>query len=229
MKHFFSATSLLAILLLGICNNAESPENKKETLPLVKEYPTKEFDFSSISFLTPKQCEQHYTLYKGYVSKLHEIRKKIINAQRSPGITYSEYRGLKLAETFALNGALLHELYFENIIDGAQTQIEGPFKKLVIKNFGSVDNYLKDLRDAASCARGWAITGYCLWDGSLANFVLEAHNETVPVLVIPLVVVDVYEHAYMIDFGIDRATYLNGLIKAINWDVVEERLANVLP
>lgn len=72
-------------------------------------------------------------------------------------------------------------------------------------------------------SRGWVITGYSLTDHAIHNFLLDAHNQTVPVCVIPLLVVDIYEHAYMIDFGIKRADYLDVLFKLFNWNVVEQR------
>lgn len=230
MKRFFLGSILIAIIMVTLAAKV----NKQDTGVQIqeqytKEYLAKQFDFSAVAFLTPKQCEQHYGLYKGYVAKLNEIQKKLITAQRSPGITYSEYRALKIAQTFALNGVLLHELYFENIVTtGDDNEVGARFKELMIASFGSQEAYLRDLRDAAACARGWAVTGYNMFDGTITNYVLDAHNETVPVMVIPLVVVDVYEHAYMIDFGTARAHYLDGLLASLNWQVIEERTTKAL-
>ncbi|MGC2310447.1 MAG: Fe-Mn family superoxide dismutase [Candidatus Babeliaceae bacterium] len=208
--------------------NKTEQDKKSAVIPASFIYKAKIFDLEGIPFLSKDQRDQHYTLYKGYVAKLNEIRQKTAMAQRSPGITYSEYRGLKIAETFALNGVILHELYFENCIDGKDTEPAEELIQKVIESFGDWDAALKDLRDCAACARGWALMCYSLTDDKIYNFVLDAHNETVPVMAIPLLVLDVYEHAYMIDFGIDRAHYLDELFKAINWDVVEKRYKNLV-
>ena len=101
----------------------------------------------------------------------------------------------------------------------------------LIKNFGSLAAFKEDLMATAISARGWILTCYNLDDHTVQNYLLDAHNEKVPVLVIPLLVVDTYEHAYMIDFGINRKEYLAVLWDNINWDVVEKRVKkwSVLP
>jgi Fe-Mn family superoxide dismutase len=137
--------------------------------------------------------------------------------------TYTPFRELKVEETYAVNGQLLHELYFENM-GSANRKIGPQMRELIEQNFGSIENYKQDLIATAGCARGWAITAYGLDDGRLHNYLLEEHNENVPVLAIPLLVLDVYEHAYMIDFGIKRDPYLELFWNHINWQVVEARI-----
>jgi len=97
-------------------------------------------------------------------------------------------------------------------------------QEVLIKNFGSIENFKQDLMATATAARGWALTCYNLDNQRIQNYLLDAHNEKVPVLVIPLLVVDTYEHAYMIDFGINRKEYLSILWDNIDWDVVEKRV-----
>jgi len=194
-------------------------------------YRAKPFDFSKEqTSLTQSQLNQHKKLYEGYVNKRNEIEKKLASADfaEANNITYSQFRALKLAETFARNGALLHELYFENL---RQSTTMGPqTKALLTRDFGSVDSFKKDLMACAACSRGWAITFYETDTQRLHNYVLEAHNETVPVFTIPIIVIDIYEHAYMIDYGVDRATYLKELWESIDWNVIEKRIIEwVLP
>lgn len=234
MKRYVIWSSVcVGILLLTHLASVKTETTRAKQAPtkITVSYPyyqAKKFNLEAIPFLSDKQRSQHYKLYEGYVNKLNEIRSKFDMAQRSPGITYSEFRSLKIAETFALNGAQLHEMYFENIIDGTDTEFSPLTEELIIKSFGSAQAYLKDLRDCAACSRGWAITGYFAPENRLYNFVLDAHNETVPVNIDIAVVVDVYEHAYMIDFGIDRAQYLDLLFNAINWDVIEDRFSAIM-
>jgi Fe-Mn family superoxide dismutase len=173
--------------------------------------------------LSSKQISDHLQLYAGYVNKRNEIDQALQTVDKSKANqTYSAFRGLKLSETFARNGALLHELYFENI--GMGTTMGQKTQEILVKNFGSIENFKEDLMATATAARGWALTCYNLDDNRVQNYLLDAHNEKVPVLTMPLLVVDTYEHAYMIDFGINRKEYLAILWDNINWDVVESRV-----
>jgi Fe-Mn family superoxide dismutase len=95
---------------------------------------------------------------------------------------------------------------------------------MINKNFGSLEVFKEDLMATALSARGWAITCYNFDDQRLQNYLLDTHNQMVPICVAPIVVIDSYEHAYMIDFGINRKEYLAVLWDNINWDVVEKRL-----
>jgi Fe-Mn family superoxide dismutase len=195
------------------------------TAPFVqKRYKPKEFTILMGSKkLSPKQISDHKELYIGYVNKRNEIDEALQTVDKSKANqSYSQLRGLKVSETFARNGALLHELYFENI--GTGTSIGPKTEEILIKNFGSIAAFKEDIMATAVCARGWVLTCYNLDDHRVQNYLLDAHNETVPVLTMPLLAVDTYEHAYMIDFGINRKEYLNLLWDNINWDVVEERV-----
>lgn len=184
------------------------------------------FDLSGkLKGLSAQQIEEHEQLYRGYVNKRNEIAKQLQSADRAQAnnVTNSTYRGLKLAETFAMNGDILHRLYFQNLTPQS-TKIGKSTQQLFEENFGSLQAYKVDLFAAAQSARGWVITGYALDEGRVHNYVLDAHNQTVPMLIIPLVVLDVYEHAYMIDFGIKRVPYLDVFWQALDWDVVEKRV-----
>ncbi len=188
-------------------------------------YRTKSFDLiGTLRGLSTQQIKEHETLYQGYVKKRNEITQALKTVDRSnPSRTYSPFRALKVAETYAVNGQILHELYFENL--GKQNSSVGKqMLELIQAHFGSLQAFKQDFMDCAQVARGWVITAYSFDDGRLHNFVLEEHNQHVPVLIIPLLILDVYEHAYMIDFGIKRTPYLNVFWQNIDWDVVEKRI-----
>jgi Fe-Mn family superoxide dismutase len=194
---------------------------------LAKQPRTYDFLAAGVPF-TACQMDQHVKLYEGYFKKRILIEDKLKTVDRADvaNVTYSPFRALKVSEVFARNATYLHEQYFENLATGKKI---GPKTKAVlIKNFGSIDAFKKDLLDTASCARGWVITGYCLRGGDVANYLVDAHHVNIPWLIAPLIVVDVYEHAYMIDFGIDRAKYLKDTWDSINWDVVEKRVVTLL-
>ncbi len=198
---------------------------ERTPLPIAPLYAKKNFNLAQkIKGLSEKQLDEHNTLYEGYVQKRNEIAQKLTEVDLSnQNKTYSAYRALKIAETYALNGSLLHELYFENMSNSGSAV--GPqMLQLIEKSFGSFEQFKNDLMAAALCSHGWVLSAYSIDDHLIHNYVLEAHNQTVPVLALPLLVLDVYEHAYMIDFGIKRAAYLDVFFTQIDWNVVEERI-----
>lgn len=210
----------------GVVQENKPLHNNNAGALLLPEHKPLNFDLSGkLKGLSAKQIEEHEQLYRGYVSKRNEIAQQLSVADRTKAnnATNSPYRGLKLAETFAMNGDVLHRLYFQNLTPKITT-VGAATLQLLEQNFGSLEAYKADLFAAAQSARGWAITGYALDDGRVYNFVLDTHNQMVPMLVIPLVILDVYEHAYMIDFGIKRVPYLDVFWQSLDWDVVEKRV-----
>lgn len=188
-------------------------------------YQVKPFNLSGkVKGLSANQIDQHLTLYAGYVKKWNQIEDALQTVSRENiSHSYSPFRALKVGETYAMNGTILHELYFENL--GTPDTAPLPeTKKLLEKHFGSVQNYLTDLKECGIAARGWVLTCYSLFDGSVRNYVLDSHNDHVPIMVVPLIVLDVYGHAYMIEFGINRKKYLKVFVDNINWPVIEKRV-----
>lgn len=207
------------------CTQSLSIKTSSAASTLVKPYQVKEFTIiMGAKKFSNKQINDHKQLYAGYVNKRNEIEQSLqaVDMAQANNISYSIFRGLKLSETFTRNAALLHELYFENI--GTGTKIGRMTQEIITKNFGSVEAFKQDLMATALSARGWVLTSYNIDDHRVQNYLLDAHNEKVPVLTVPLLVVDTYEHAYMIDFGINRKEYLAVLWDNINWDVVEKRV-----
>lgn len=205
--------------------NQNIHQSETEKTHSLKKHSAKPFNDLKIDWLSSQQIEQHKELYHKYVTKRNEIEERLKTTDRSKAesTTYSEYRELKIEETYAVNGHILHELYFENI--GNKPSKIGPeMEKLINAQFGSVDAFKKDFIAAASSARGWVVTTFGLDDGTLHTYILEQHNQNVPILTIPLLVFDVYEHAYMIDFGIKRKPYIEHFWDTIRWDIVEKRI-----
>ncbi|HXI10504.1 MAG TPA: superoxide dismutase [Thermodesulfobacteriota bacterium] len=187
----------------------------------------KKFDLT-LDGISEKQISQHRDiLYAGYVNKLNEIEEKLKTADiTKANQAFSEFRALKVEESFALNGVVLHELYFENLgVKSAKPT--GKLSDLMARDFGSFDKWIENLKACGMAARGWVILGLCTYDGKLHNYCLDAHNDRVPVNVVPILVLDVYEHAYVIDFGVKRAPYLDAFVKNINWDAAAKRLDRV--
>lgn len=185
----------------------------------------KEYDFSSVQGITLKQLQQHYKLYEGYVSKMNEIWNIPNDAKefKDSNATYSKMRSLKLGETFALDGIKLHQLYFQNMTGGFNNPT-GEIIKLIKRDFNSCENFLQYFKNVGLAVRGWAILAIDPLDNRLHVFGSDAHDVGAVWDSYPLLVMDVYEHAYFMDFGTDRNKYIDTFIKNINWRIVNGRL-----
>jgi superoxide dismutase, Fe-Mn family len=164
--------------------------------------------------------EAHYKLYQGYVNKRNEILAKLTEVDlSSANQVYSELRALKVDLTFALGGIKNHELYFAHL-GGSGGDPTGAFGALVTRDFGSVGAWRADLKATGIAGRGWAWTAYDWDEGRLFNYIGDAQN-TFPVWnATPLVALDVYEHAYFLDYQTDRASYIDAFFDNLDWDVV---------
>lgn len=189
-------------------------------------YKAKNFDYlkGNLKEISGNQIAQHIKLYNGYVQKLNELDKKMTKVNKySANSTYSEYRSVSSSRSFAHNGVLLHELYFKNL-SAEKTVPSGELISKVVQSFGTFKNYYADLRAAAKSARsGWVISAYNPLDDKIHNYVIDEHDLHVPISIEPLLVLDMWEHAYMIDYGIDKKSYINKFILNINWVEVSKR------
>jgi Fe-Mn family superoxide dismutase len=172
--------------------------------------------------ISRETVEAHYKLYQGYVNKRNEILGALGGVDlTSANQVYSELRALKVDLTFALGGIKNHELYFEHL-GGRGGEPAGVFATLVKRDFGSVDAWRADLKATGLAARGWAWTAYDWDEGRLFNYIGDAQN-TFPVWnATPLVALDVYEHAYFIDFSTDRGAYIDAFFNNLDFDVVND-------
>jgi Fe-Mn family superoxide dismutase len=177
--------------------------------------------------ISEKTIETHHDkLYAGYVNKRNEIESLLPGVDRSAANqAYSAYRALKLEETFSADGAILHELYFD-ILGGPGGAPTGSLADKINADFGSFEAFVEDLTACGMAARGWAVTAYDPSDGKLHNFLCDVHNQGGVWGTVPLMALDTYEHAYFMDYGSDRAVYIQAFFDNVNWGKVQENLDN---
>jgi len=166
----------------------------------------------------------HITLYEGYVSNTNKVLELIKSTETGTPI----YNELKRRFGWEWNGMRLHELYFGNMIKGGnvldRTSI---FSKKIDEDFGSFDAWEKDFRATGTMRGiGWAVLARDTESGRLFNTWIGEHNEGHLVGATPLLVMDVFEHAYLLDHGIKRADYITAFWKAVDWKVVSTRFAS---
>jgi Fe-Mn family superoxide dismutase len=171
--------------------------------------------------ISRQTIEAHYKLYQGYVAKRNEILGRLAGVDLgTANQTYSELRELKVELTFAIGGIKNHELYFEHL-GGVGGESKGAFGELVTRDFGSVDAWRADLKATGIAGRGWAWTAYDWDERRLFNYIGDAQN-TFPVWnASPLVALDVYEHAYFMDYGTDRPAYIDAFFANLDYSVVD--------
>jgi superoxide dismutase, Fe-Mn family len=164
--------------------------------------------------------EAHYKLYEGYINKRNEILTKLADVDRSAANqVYSEIRALKIDLTFAIGGVKNHEIYFEHL-GGGGGDPSGTVGALIERDFGSIQEWRADLKATGMGGRGWAWTAYDWDEQRLFNYIGDAQN-TYPIWnATPLVALDVYEHAYFLDYQTDRASYIDAFFNNLDWDVV---------
>lgn len=176
--------------------------------------------YSSLEGLSEKQLSEHHdVLYAGYVKKVNEIRAALANVDPTKAnATFSDLRELKVEEGFALNGVTLHERYFDNLTPGGNNE-GGMVAEWIAADFGSMEAWATNFAACGIAARGWVVLAFDLKDGKLHNYVCDIHNQGGIWGAIPLLVLDVYEHAYFIDFATARKKYIDVFMKNLDWSV----------
>ena len=172
--------------------------------------------------ISRESVEAHYKLYEGYVAKRNEILGRLADVDLSAANqVYSELRGLKVDLTFAIGGIKNHEIYFEHL-GGDGGDPEGPIGDLIERDFGSVANWRGDLKATGLAGRGWAWTAYDWDEGRLFNYIGDTQH-TYPIWnATPLIALDVYEHAYFLDYQTDRASYIDAFFANVDWSTVND-------
>ena len=172
--------------------------------------------------ISREAVEAHYKLYEGYVNKRNEILRRLGDADLSAANqVYSDVRVLKVELSFAVGGIKNHEIYFEHL-GGAGGDPPGQVADLIKRDFGSVDAWRSDLKATGMGGRGWAWTAYDWDEGRLFNYIGDAQN-TFPIWnATPLVALDVYEHAYFLDYRTDRASYIDAFFDNLDWATIDD-------
>jgi len=171
------------------------------------------------------QLDLHIALYKGYLTKLNEIEEKLVGANNTkPNYSFNEYSELKRREAVAFNGSFLHELYFENL--GPDSAISPKLRKALDAQ-GGKEKMLADLKATRLWGPGWALLTRNRRDGKLHTYFVAEHHLGLPIEQDLLVVLDSWEHAFMVDFGIKRPDYINAFMENLKWSEVSRRFGEL--
>lgn len=188
-----------------------------------------------ITVINKEQFDVHIRLYEGYVNNINKIDAVLFDfdAVKKFGMTgqelsdqanttFSIYRELKRGETYALNGVILHELYFENI--GANKEPDEQVLDIFKRDFGSYEEWQEDFVATAKASRGWAVLAFDQRSERYRNISLDSHDLGNIAYSAPVLILDMYEHAYFLQYADNKAEYIQKFMKNIDWAEVGRRV-----
>lgn len=189
-------------------------------------YEVKNFDnLIGTAGFSDQILQNHFGLYSGYVANTNALSEKIAAAEKGT----PEYAELRRRFGWEWNGMRLHELYFGNLTKEAQGafDIDSVLGKKIAAHFGSVSAWQEDfLATGAMRGIGWVVLVYDQEQDEMFNLWIGEHDLGHLAGATPLLVMDVFEHAFVLDYGTDRASYINAFINALDWNIVNERYTN---
>lgn len=169
--------------------------------------------------------KNHFTLYQGYVTNTGKVLDTL-QQMRTDGKTGTpEFSELYRRLGWEFNGMRLHELYFENLGGSGGIGQQGRLAAQLAASFGSVEAWEKDFRGVgATRGIGWAVLYQDVANGRLLNFWINEHDTGHPSGCTPILIMDVFEHAFMLDYGLKRPDYIEAFFMNVNWRAAEERV-----
>ena len=169
--------------------------------------------------------KNHFTLYQGYVTNTNKALEILDQALKNDKAGTPEYAEVKRRLGWEFNGMRLHEYYFENLGGKSPLDKNSRLGKKMSADFGSYEAWEKDFKATGSMRGiGWAVLYEDVTNGKLINFWINEHDVSHPAGCHPLLIMDVFEHAFMLDYGLKKADYISAFFKNINWAAVESRL-----
>ena len=168
--------------------------------------------------------KNHFTLYQGYVTNTNKVLDTLSQMLTEGKTATTEFAELKRRLGWEFNGMRLHEYYFENLGGKSPLSKDGKLARKIAEDFGSYELWEKDFKATGTMRGiGWIVLYRDMMNGKLINFWINEHDVSHPAGCVPLLIMDVFEHAFMIDYGLKRADYIEAFFKNIDWSVVEAR------
>lgn len=188
---------------------------------MIQEHEVKPLKWKKLEGFSERQMGEHHdVLYAGYVKKLNEIEARLESVDKSDANgTFSVVGELKRAEAFATNALNLHEGFFDGL--GGDGRPSGRLVELLKDDFGSFEKWEEDFKAAGVAARGWVVLAFNWYDKKLHNYSSDYHTQGIWNAT-PLLILDVYEHAYFLDFATARKKYIEAFMKNVDWNAVNE-------
>ncbi|MFQ3676551.1 MAG: Fe-Mn family superoxide dismutase [Fimbriimonadaceae bacterium] len=229
-----AATALPTSGLAGIGTKSIKKENvmpnvEPKLVAVPQAIPDKVYTTERVG-ISRRTHDEHLKLWQGYANQTNNIRRALAELDTDPAKAnqiFSQIRALKVDYTFAYEGLINHNVYFETIggQGGAPT---GKVAELIDAAYGSYEAWARDFKSTGIAGRGWVYLAYDHAEGRVFNYIGDAQN-TFPIWNHSLLLaMDVYEHAYFLDFGTARAQYIDAYLQVIDWDAVNRITESVV-
>lgn len=169
--------------------------------------------------------KNHFTLYQGYVANTNKVLDTLAQMLKDGKAATPEFAELKRRLGWEFNGMRLHEYYFENLGGKETLDLGGKLGKKIVEDFGGYEAWEKDFKAVGTMRGiGWVVLYQDNVNGKLMDFWVNEHDVGHPAGCSPMLIMDVFEHAYMIDYGLKRGDYIEAFFKNIDWKSAESRL-----
>lgn len=222
-RQFFTLSGILGIHLLVDKPKALFARTEKEK---TMTYQTKDYNrLLGMEGFSEPLLKNHFALYQGYVTNTNKLFDALNQILKDGKTSIPEFAELKRRFGWEFNGMRLHEYYFENLGGKGSIHQGGKLYQKLVESFGSYEAWEKDFKaTGAMRGIGWVVLYQDLTNGKLINFWINEHDVGHPAGGMPILIMDVFEHAFMLDYGLKRADYIEAFFKNINWIEVEKRL-----
>ena len=193
-------------------------------------YKAKEFKLSGLKGISDRTLEMHLSLYEGYVKNANALTERLAEMTHKKKASAKDPAFAELTRRlgFEYGGMVLHEYYFDNLAPNGKGIISDETKNAIEKNFTTFENWKANFAAVGEMRGvGWAILYQDPLSQQLSNHWIALHHIGVPSGFKPILVMDVCEHAYLLDYRpSERNKYIEAFFSNINWDVIQQRLTN---
>lgn len=219
MKKIF----FVFFVLMSFSSNLLAQYSKVEK---ISGYIAKDYSYLlTIDDFDKSLMKMHITLYNGYVNNVNLFLDQLDKLGASSNIA----KALKKTFAFEFDGMKLHELYFDNLKQDIKIDDKSNFYKKIEEQYNSFDSWRDNFKDTGLIRGiGWVILYYDVNEKRFFNAWIDEHQINNLVGCIPILVMDVFEHAYLTQFGLNRKKYINAFFKNINWQEVSKRYENAI-
>ena len=222
-RQFLFMSGFLGVTLVSGEPKTSTAKNRKEEKMT---YNAKDYNrLIGMEGFSDTLLKNHFTLYQGYVTNTNKLTDALNQLLKDGKTGTPEYAELKRRLGWEFNGMMLHEYYFENLGGTGGISKTGKLYQKLVESVGSYEAWEKDFKaTGAMRGIGWAVLYQDVLGGNFINFWINEHDVGHPSGGMPLLIMDVFEHAFMIDYGLKRADYIEAFFRNINWTDVEKRL-----
>jgi len=221
------------IVCIGITGIAMAADKKEEQpfIELIADYQVQDpLKPTGLKDISQKQIDEHWALYKGYVTQVNALNKELAELRAQGKGASADYADRRRRYGFEYNGMVLHEYYFANLKANGKKEPEDVLKKALANAFGSYDAWHTDFINAGKTRGiGWVLLCMDMTTKQLINIFVADHEIGTIASFAPILVMDIWEHAYMVDHGASgRPDYITAFMANIDWNIVLKRYNDAL-